>query len=149
MGAAIPTPHSVILDGAKVESVTVEFKSIKQKDYPLAVNKAPQGVSKPKTVQVTGNKETWLRDAGIASSDWSYVDQIITKESGWGYWKWNSQGSGAFGLCQSLPASKMASAGSDYMTNPVTQLKWCDGYAKSRYQGWHNAWIKWQAQHWW
>ncbi len=91
-----------------------------------------------------------MQQAGINPSDYSYVDYIVNHEGGWnGTTKWNYQGSGAYGLCQSLPATKMVSAGLDYMTNPVTQLKWCDGYAKSRYGGWQNAYYFWLNHYYW
>ena len=111
---------------------------------PLQVATAPRIVSQP-----LGNKEQWMTAAGITQSDWQYVDYVIAGkpdekidgEGGWnGTQRWNTKGSGAYGLCQSLPASKMASAGADYMTNPVTQLKWCNGYAHDRYGGWVAAW---------
>lgn len=93
-----------------------------------------------------GTKEQWMSAAGIPQSDWQYVDCVIngcngvSPEGGWnGVQRWNTTGSGAYGLCQSLPASKMASAGSDYMTNPITQLKWCHQYAQG-YGGWAQAW---------
>ena len=85
--------------------------------------------------------------AGIAASDYVYVDYIVTKESNWRPGAYNA-GSGAYGLCQSLPASKMASAGADYLTNPVTQLIWCNGYSQ-RYGGWQGAYNAWLAQGWW
>lgn len=88
--------------------------------------------------------------AGISSNDYTYVDYVVNHEGGWdGTTKWNYGGSGAYGLCQSLPAGKMASAGADWQTNPVTQLRWCDGYAKGRYGSWYNAYIAWQRQGWW
>lgn len=98
---------------------------------------------------VSGDKHEWLRAAGIPESDWWAVDYVISHESGWRYTVWNTSGSGAYGLCQSLPASKMASAGSDYMTNPVTQLKWCHSYAIGRYKSWSGAYNVWVAQQWW
>jgi hypothetical protein len=52
-------------------------------------------------------------------------------------------------LCQSTPASKMASAGDDWRTNPVTQIKWCTGYAVGRYGSWTNAYEFWAAHSWW
>lgn len=58
---------------------------------------------------------------------------------------WNYQGSGAYGIGQALPASKMAPWGSDYMTNPWTQLRWMIDYVNGRYGGscsalaFHNA----------
>lgn len=79
-----------------------------------------------------------MRAVGIPESQWWAVDEIISRESGWNHLIWNRGGSGAYGLCQSLPASKMSSAGSDYMTNPITQLKWCNEYAQG-YGGWTKA----------
>lgn len=57
---------------------------------------------------------------------------LWTKESGWNYQAKNPS-SGAYGIPQALPASKMASAGADYMTNANTQIKWGLGYIKGRY----------------
>ncbi len=93
--------------------------------------------------------------AGIAPSDYNYADYIISRESGWCPTKAQGQyggcppyagyvpATGGYGLCQSTPGSKMASAGADWATNPVTQLKWCSGYAKSRYGGWAGAYNHW------
>ena len=103
---------------------------------------------KPTPVQLPTTKEEIMQAAGIPRSDWSAVDYIVSKESSWRHTAVN-KASGATGLCQSLPASKMRSAGEDYLTNPVTQLRWCDSYAKSRYGGWQQAKQFWLANHWW
>jgi len=97
---------------------------------------------------VSGDKSALMSAAGIASSDYAYVDYIVTKESRWRPGAVNSY-SGAYGLCQALPASKMASAGADYLTNPITQLRWCSGYASGRYGSWSGAYNAWIAQGWW
>lgn len=70
--------------------------------------------------------------AGIPSSWFDGMNWIVNVESGW---KTNAtnKSSGAYGLPQSLPGSKMASAGSDWRTNPITQLKWMYDYIKDRY----------------
>lgn len=94
-------------------------------------------------------QKAWLRAANVAEVDWYYVDYIIFRESRWNPTIWNMAGSSAYGLCQALPASKMATAGADYMSNPVTQLKWCDQYAHDRYGGWKPAYDFWQNNHWW
>ena len=52
----------------------------------------------------------------------SCLNNIYTRESGWRYNAENA--SGAYGIPQALPGSKMASAGADWMTNPATQIKW-------------------------
>ncbi|MFF2952119.1 lytic transglycosylase domain-containing protein [Kitasatospora sp. NPDC057965] len=73
--------------------------------------------------------------------------QIVKRESGWNYTATNKS-SGAYGLVQALPGSKMASAGADWRTNPGTQIKWGLGYMNSRYGSPCGAWSFWQSHHW-
>lgn len=63
---------------------------------------------------------------------------IWNRESGWRYDAENA--SGAYGIPQALPGSKMASAGADWQTNPATQIKWGLGYIKSIYGDPCKAW---------
>lgn len=123
-------------------------------------------VTKPAVTQivVVGTSLSGIKGdmalAGISPSDYTYVDYIISHESGWCPTKAQGQigtcppyagyvpATGGYGLCQSTPGSKMASAGADWATNPVTQLKWCTSYA-SRYGGWAGAYAFWLAHHWW
>ena len=96
----------------------------------------------------SGSKSDWMRAAGIADSDFGYVDYIISHESGWDYHAVN-RSSGAYGLPQSLPAGKLASAGADWRDNPVTQLRWANNYAVGRYGSWGGAYRFWTVNHWW
>jgi hypothetical protein len=64
---------------------------------------------------------------------------IWNRESGWQYDAENGS-SGAYGIPQALPGSKMASAGSDWQTNPATQIKWGLGYIKATYGNPCSAW---------
>jgi hypothetical protein len=73
----------------------------------------------------------------------SCLNNIWTRESGWNYQAENA--SGAYGIPQALPASKMASAGADYLTDPTTQIRWGLGYIKSVYGDPCSAWSFWQA----
>jgi hypothetical protein len=73
----------------------------------------------------------------------SCLNNIYTRESGWRYNAENA--SGAYGIPQALPGDKMATAGSDWMTNPATQIKWGLGYIQSRYGDPCSAWSFWQA----
>jgi hypothetical protein len=73
------------------------------------------------------------------SSQWSCLLSLWNRESGWVYDAENTA-SGAYGIPQSLPASKMASAGADYLTNPTTQIKWGLGYIQGRYGTPCGAW---------
>ncbi|HEV2451940.1 MAG TPA: lytic transglycosylase domain-containing protein [Streptosporangiaceae bacterium] len=71
------------------------------------------------------------------------LNNIWSRESGWVYNAMNP--SGAYGIPQALPGSKMASAGSDWQTNPATQIRWGLGYIKSTYGDPCSAWAFWQA----
>lgn len=70
-------------------------------------------------------------------------------ESGWQYSAQNGS-SGAYGIPQSLPASKMAQFGSDYRSNPITQMKWGLWYIENSYGSPCAAWSTWQSRspHW-
>ena len=96
----------------------------------------------------SGSKADWMRAAGISDADFGYVDYIISHESGWNYHAVN-RSSGAYGLPQSLPAGKLASAGADWRDNPVTQLRWAHNYAVGRYGSWGAAYHFWTVNHWW
>jgi hypothetical protein len=81
------------------------------------------------------------------SSQYQCFSNIVTRESGWNYTATNAS-SGAYGLVQALPGSKMATAGADWRTNPATQIKWGLNYMNSRYNSPCGAWSFWQANHW-
>jgi hypothetical protein len=70
-----------------------------------------------------------------------------TRESGWNT-QADNPSSGAYGIPQALPGSKMASAGSDWQTNPATQIKWGLGYIKQTYGTPSAAWTFWQSHNW-
>ena len=106
----------------------------------------PKVVAKGTTIKINRDKTALMAAAGVSAGDYAYVNYIISRESNWRPTAANP--SGAYGLCQSLPGSKMASAGSDWRTNPITQLKWCSGYA-SRYGGWGGAYNFWLGHSYW
>jgi hypothetical protein len=80
-----------------------------------------------------------LADFGWDEGQFSCLDNIWSQESGWQVDAENPS-SGAYGIPQSLPASKMASAGSDWQTNPATQIRWGLGYIQDRYGSPCEAW---------
>ena len=69
---------------------------------------------------------------GWGESGWSCLDELWNRESGWETYATNSS-SGAYGIPQALPGYKMAAAGSDWRTNPVTQITWGLDYIASDY----------------
>jgi len=81
-----------------------------------------------------------------AKQQFGCLDSIWSRESGWRVTAANA--SGAYGIPQALPGSKMASAGPDWQTNATTQIKWGLGYIKDRYGSPCNAWAFWQGHGW-
>ena len=79
-------------------------------------------------------------------ADFTATVYIITHESGWSVTATNPS-SGAYGLPQALPGSKMVSAGADWATNYQTQLKWFWGYCAQRYGSIQGAYTYWLANH--
>lgn len=84
-----------------------------------------------------------MLDAGFGIDQFPCLDNIFNKESGWNAHAENKS-SGAYGIPQALPGSKMSSVGSDWKTNPATQIKWGIGYMKGRYDSPCGAWSHWQ-----
>lgn len=82
--------------------------------------------------------ESWARAAGVSEADMDAALTLIYHESGCRANATNAS-SGAYGIPQALPGSKMASAGADWETNPVTQIRWMISYVTTRYGGWKEA----------
>ncbi|GAA3933526.1 transglycosylase SLT domain-containing protein [Actinomadura viridis] len=78
---------------------------------------------------------------------WPSLETLWTRESSWNERAVNPS-SGAYGIPQALPASKLASAGSDWRTSSPTQIAWGLGYIKARYKDPCRAWAFWQSHHW-
>jgi hypothetical protein len=74
-----------------------------------------------------------------STAQFSCLVKLWEKESGWNHLARNRY-SGAHGIPQALPGSKMASAGPNWRTNPETQIKWGLGYIKGRYGTPCGAW---------
>ena len=76
--------------------------------------------------------------AGWTGAQWTALNNIVMAESDWSTTASNP--SGAYGIPQALPGSKMASAGANWRTSAATQIKWMLGYIKSTYGNPVNAW---------
>ncbi|GEC05809.1 hypothetical protein SSP24_34640 [Streptomyces spinoverrucosus] len=85
--------------------------------------------------------------AMVPSGQFQCFSNIVDHESDWNYRAVNPS-SGAYGLFQALPGSKMSSVGADWQTNPATQIKWGLNYMNERYGSPCDAWAFWQANHW-
>lgn len=80
------------------------------------------------------------------NNQFSCLEQMWTRESGWNLHAHNS--AGAYGIPQALPGAKMASAGSDWANNARTQIAWGLSYIAGRYGTPCHAWAVWQTQSW-
>ena len=132
-------------DGVEVERVKVSEEVVKEPVEKITVvgSKVADFTANPDRATC----ESWMRAAGIAESDMETAYWIIFKESKCRYNATNAS-SGAYGIPQSLPGRKMASAGADWETNPVTQIKWMISYVNNRYGGWDGAKAWWLSHNW-
>lgn len=133
---------AVAADRAKAAAAEQDRVAAAQKRRQAAIAEAQ---SDPKAAA-----RALMVDHGWSSDEqYSCLVNLWTGESNW---RWSAQNasSGAYGIPQSLPASKMAQFGADYRTNPVTQMKWGLAYLESRYGSPCAAWSTWQSRspHW-
>jgi hypothetical protein len=84
---------------------------------------------------------------GWSGDEWACLDNLFKRESGWSHTAEN-RSSGAFGIPQALPGSKMATFGADWQTNPATQIKWGLAYVQGRYSTPCGAWGHFTAKNW-
>ncbi|MEU4836323.1 lytic transglycosylase domain-containing protein [Streptosporangium sp. NPDC023615] len=104
----------------------------------------PPGTSNPTGNRALGKQMLEARGWG---DQWGCLEKLWMKESGWNERAMNTS-SGAYGIPQSLPGHKMASAGGDWQTNAATQIEWGLGYIKGRYGSPCGAWAHSQAKGW-
>jgi hypothetical protein len=91
--------------------------------------------------------QAMLASFGWSSSQFSCLDPLWAHESGWSVTAYNA-GSGAYGIPQALPGSRMASAGPDWQTYAATQIRWGLEYIKGTYGSPCAAWDHEQATGW-
>ena len=111
---------------------------------PYATGGAVGGTS-PADAQATAR--AMLAGYGWGDDQFGCLVSLWQKESGWNYQAYN-RSSGAYGIPQALPGSKMGSAGADWQTNPATQIAWGLGYISGRYGTPCGAWGHSQSTGW-
>jgi hypothetical protein len=121
------------------EQAAAQAAAEQQAAAALAAANTPEG-AKASAQQIMSSTYGWGGD------QFSCLDSLWNKESGWNYQAYNP--SGATGIPQALPGSKMASAGSDWQTNAATQVAWGLGYISSVYGTPCSAWAHSQAMNW-
>jgi uncharacterized protein YabE (DUF348 family) len=98
----------------------------------------------PGTAQAIARR--MLASFGWSTDQYNCLVQMWNRESGWRVNAYNP--SGAYGIPQALPGSKMASVGPDWQTNARTQITWGLNYIRARYNSPCEAWSIWQSQGW-
>ncbi len=124
-----------------VDGVEVSRELISEEIVKAPVEKITKVGSKQAASNIPPEWETcaeWVRQAGVSEADLSNALTLIYHESGCRTGATNSY-SGAYGIPQALPGSKMSSMGDDWETNPVTQIRWMADYVTRRYGGWSQA----------
>lgn len=128
-------------------------KKITKKATKKVVNKTTTKKTTPRVVSWSKSEyQAYAKNLVINTYGWTEYDfqclvKLWNRESGWNP-NAHNKSSGAHGIPQSLPASKMKSEGSDYYTNGYTQIRWGLKYIKSRYGSPSKAWAHSQRKGW-
>jgi hypothetical protein len=146
-GAAIARTAQLSAQADQIAQAAADLQAAAQKKTQSATP-AKTTAAKPAVMSVPAVTPGSARDIarqmmlsmyGWGDSEFACFDKIITQESGWNVSATNKS-SGAYGIPQALPGSKMATAGADWQTNPATQIKWALGYVQGRYATPCGAW---------
>ncbi|MER7167489.1 lytic transglycosylase domain-containing protein [Micromonospora sp. NPDC000207] len=133
----------------KKEREAAERKKAEEEKAKKEAERADSTASRPfegpvpdSCTEFSGNRRTGcslMVQAGFGMDQFPCLNKLWNKESGWNH-KARNPSSGAYGIPQSLPGSKMASVGSDWESNPATQIKWGLNYIDGRYGSPCKAW---------
>ncbi|MGA1306177.1 MAG: transglycosylase SLT domain-containing protein [Candidatus Nanopelagicaceae bacterium] len=132
-------PSLLELDSIKVVDASVMARisiAARQVESARQADGAKEGAR-----QIIAQKYRW------SARQFTCLDNLWTKESKWNY-KARNKSSGAHGIAQALPATKMEIVGTDWRTNPVTQITWGLKYIEERYEYPCRAWSKSKRSNW-
>ena len=129
-GAAASVPRRVIMEqlAKRAERIAASMASASPEVLPTDVD--------PDSNRGLGYH--LMLQFGLATDQWQYLDALWQRESGWNQLAENA--SGAYGIPQSLPGSKMAEVAPDWRTNAETQITWGLAYIAARYGNPRGAW---------
>ena len=130
-GAAARVPRTVIMKqlAKRAERIAASMASASPEVLPTDVD--------PDSNRGLGYR--LMLQFGFAADQWQYLDALWQRESGWNHLAENAS-SGAYGIPQSLPGSKMGDVAPDWRTNPETQITWGLAYIAARYNRPQGAW---------
>ncbi|HWJ68381.1 MAG TPA: transglycosylase SLT domain-containing protein [Nocardioides sp.] len=139
--AASERPQPVSRSGARADVPDIQIMAQLARRAERIAKNLPQVVP-PADVDPGTNRALGYRlmvEFGFPEEQWAYLDALWHRESGWNHLAENPS-SGAYGIPQSLPATKMAVVGADWRTNPETQINWGLAYIGARYGTPQRAW---------
>ncbi|HLS03228.1 MAG TPA: ubiquitin-like domain-containing protein [Actinomycetales bacterium] len=148
-GSRVVTYQSIMVDGKEVDrEVLTEVVVSEPVDEVIHIGTKPV----PKAPEVKPGSNRALGKEMAAARGWGddqfqCLNNLWTRESNWNHTAANSS-SGAYGIPQALPGSKMGSVASDWRTNPATQITWGLNYIKGRYSTPCGAWNFFQNRGW-
>jgi hypothetical protein len=139
-------------DAKKARAVSARIQAVEAamdvKRARLAfLRRASPGPSSAATAAAKAWADAELTRMGYEPEQFACLDRLWTRESGWNP-RADNPASTAYGIPQSLPGAKMASAGADWLTNPKTQITWGLGYIKTRYVNPCRAWAHSERVNW-
>lgn len=137
---AAPTASPFVTPLAPAETLYIPDPTPTPEPTPTA---KPTPVPTPR--DTVWNARTYVKNR-VGAKNYSCIDNLWTKESKWD--PYSGTPSGAYGIPQAFPGSKMASFGSNWRTSPLTQVKWGLWYVSNRYGSGCAAWDFWQGHGW-
>jgi hypothetical protein len=163
LGAQAAAPTTAAAAAAKTDADVLAAES--EREQPVVTRSDSRAKADPlkKDTLSLGSSNTMARTEDLSDEDPRLIAQALLSEFGWdedqfgcldSLWtresNWNvhadNPNSSAYGIPQALPGSKMSSAGADWATNPVTQIRWGLGYIEDRYGSPCAAWGHSQSQ---
>ena len=128
-----------------------EVISVGTKDRPVAQSSGTSSSAPSSGPVVAGSNreigQSLAAARGWTGDQWQCLDSLWKRESNWNHTAYNSS-SGAYGIPQALPGSKMGSVAADWRTNPATQITWGLNYIAGRYGNPCGAWASSQSRGW-
>ncbi len=131
--------QQVAVGAEAASSVTRDGYSVTKLAPQRVINRSAPAVGTPDPGTAQAIAYQMVTARGWPSSEFDCLVALWNRESHWNVYS-NNVGSGAYGIPQALPGSKMASAGADWATNPATQITWGLGYITGRYGTPCGAW---------
>ena len=145
--ADIAPAQQLAVVGDHSASVARDAYVVQAKPKPVVRSSTAPAAGVPDPGSAKAIAHAMVSARGWGEGEYNCLVALWQKESGWNVYAHN-RSSGAYGIPQSLPGNKMASAGADWATNPATQITWGLGYIQNRYGTPCGAWNASQVKGW-